>query len=173
MNAKFAALHDVAQVLAEHIRAETAVADVEVGAPQQPGATTQPGVRLTLLSAAPLPALSGEPPRSRRSLTPPALSISCFYLVSTSGAEGHDPVAAHDALGEVVRLIHAMPVLHLPRPTQVASPPSTVTERGEGQLRLTQVSMSIEQLAQIWLALRQPLQPCALLEAGPIQLASG
>lgn len=71
-----------------------------------------------------------------------------------------------------MRLIHEAPVLDLPLSRRVASHPAALTRLGEGQLRVTQVSMSIEDVAQIWLALRQPMQPCALIEAGPIELTS-
>ena len=172
MNATFAALHDVAQVLVDHIASETGIAGVQVGTPQEAGATTQTGVRITLLNAAPLPPPLNEPTPSGPGPMPPPLYISCSYLVSTSGAERDDPVAAHNALGQVMRLIHEMPVLQLPLSTQVTSLPRSLAQLGEGQLRLTQVAVSIEQVAQIWLALRRPVQPCALLEAGPIQLTS-
>lgn len=172
VNATFAALDDVAQVLADHIGSETGIADVQVGTPQEAVATTQPGVRITLLNAAPIPAPRNEPTPSGPGTMPSPLYISCFYLVNTSGAERDDPVAAHNALGQVMRLIHEMPVLQLPLSTQVTSLPAAHKRLGEGLLRLTQVAVSIEQVAQIWLAMRQPVQPCALLEAGPIQLTS-
>lgn len=172
VNARFAALHDVAQVLADHISSETDIAEVQVGMPQEAGATTEPGVRLTLLNTAPRPAPRKEPTPSGPGRMPPPLSISCSYLVSTSGAQRDDPVAAHNALGQVMRLIHEAPVLDLPLSRRVASHPAALTRLGEGQLRVTQVSMSIEDVAQIWLALRQPMQPCALIEAGPIELTS-
>lgn len=172
MNAIFAALHDVAQVLAGHISSETGIAEVQVGTPQEADAATQPGVRITLLNAAPLPAPRNEPTPSGPGTRPQPLDISCLYLISTAGAGRDHPVAAHNALGRVIRLIHEIPVLQLPLSTQVTSPPVALAELGEGQLRLTQVTMSIAQVAQIWLALRHPMQPCALLEAGPIQLTS-
>lgn len=172
LNATFADLHDVAQVLAERISSETGIADVQVGTPQEAGATTQFGVRITLLNTTPLPAPRDEPTSPGPGLLPPPLRKSCLYLVSTSGAERDDPVAAHNALGQVLSLVHEVPVLQLPLSAQVASRPGAFSKLGEGQLRMTQVALTIEEVAQIWLALRQPLQPCALLEAGPIQLTS-
>lgn len=169
LNATFTDLHDLAQVLAEHISSETGVADVQVGTPQEVGETTEPGVRITLLNTTALPTPREEPTPPGPDLLPP-LHISCIYLISTSGAERDDPVAAHNTLGEVMRLIHEVPVLQLPLSAQVTSRRGALTKLGEGQLRLTRVAVTIEQVAQIWLALRQRLQPCVLFEAGPIQL---
>lgn len=169
VTAEFVGLHDVAQVLAEHISDQTDIVDVQVGMPRGLNATTEPAVRITLLNATALPSLHNEPPEPRSDTRPSPLLLSCLYLISTSGAEQGDPGAAHTALGHVLHVIHQTPVLLLPWPVR-GTPPSALPTGGKGQLRLTPVTFPIEQLTQVWRALQQPLQPGAVLEAGPIRL---
>ncbi|MFN2345969.1 MAG: Pvc16 family protein, partial [Dermatophilaceae bacterium] len=155
MSAGFTDLHDVAQVLVEHIRYETGIVDVQVGAPLETGATTEPGVRITLLAANLQPAPRNEPPSPIRGPQSPPLRLSCLYLVSTSGAEGDDPIAAHIALGKVIRLYHEVPVLQLPLSVRASAPAGVFTDLGQGQLKVTQVALTLDQVAHIWLAQRQ------------------
>jgi Pvc16 N-terminal domain len=173
--ALFAHLHDVGQVMAEHIREQLGYVDVQAGEPRTITATTAPGIRLTLMFVTPQGSHRNDPwerePTGER--TPPPLSLSCFYLVTASGADSEDPIAAHNALGDVMRLFHTQPTLNLPLSDSfVASPPSAYTELGEGQLTLVQVPMLLEQIDKIWTSLEAALQPWALFEVGPVQLTS-
>jgi hypothetical protein len=170
LSARFEGLHDVAHVLVEHIRHATGIVDVQVGSPREASATIEPGVRITLLHTTPQAAPRNDPASPVHDLRSPPLCLSALYLVTTSGAERGDPVAAHNALGHVMRLYHEVPVLRLPLSQQPDSQPGLVTEVGDGQLRVTQVALPLDQVAQIWLAQRQPLQPCAVFEVAPIQL---
>lgn len=174
MTAKFADLHDVAQVVAQHIRARAGISEVQVGMFEEPPhATSQPGVRLSLLYTTKNAAPRSEGISRGLGTLPGPLRLSCFYLLTTTpGADSGDPGAAHNALGRALRLLHEWPVLHLPLSACGTSHDQSPVQLGEGQLRLTLVALTMEQLAQIWLALRRPLQPCAVLEAGPIQLHS-
>ena len=115
--ADFLDLHDLAVVLAEHIREEVGIADVQAGVPRDVAATTEAAARITLLYTTPQPAHRNDPaeaqPDGARRFPP--LALSCFYLVTTSGADGDDPIAAHHALGRIMTLYHDTPALQLPR----------------------------------------------------------
>lgn len=170
LTAEFAGLHDVARVLAEHVRFETGIADVQVGPPQEDVASQEPGVRITLLYTTPSPAARNEPGPPGPGMQPSPLRLSCFYLVSASGSLDGDPFGAHNALGQVLRLYHEFPVLQLPLAASGTSRPGSLAQLGKGQLRVTQVTSTMEQMVQIWLALRQRLQPCAVFEVEPVEL---
>lgn len=173
MGALFEDLHDVAQVLAEHISEETGIVDVQAGAPREATATAEPGIRITMLYSTPQPAHRNDPfELSGGDLRPPPLSLSCFYLVTASGADGDDPVAAHHALGQVMRLYHDVPSLQLPLSAHPGSPPGVFTELGEGELTVTQVPVTLEQVDHIWTPLSERLQPWVLFEVAPVQLVS-
>jgi hypothetical protein len=170
VSARFNDLHDVAHVLVEHIRHATGIVDVQVGAPREASATIEPGVRITLLYTTPQSAPRNEPASPVRDLRPPPLCLSAFYLVTTSGAERGDPAAAHNALGQVMCLYHEVPVLRLPLSQQPDRQAGVVTDVGDGQVRVSQVALPLDQVTQIWVAQRQPLQPCAVFEVTPIHL---
>ena len=174
MGALFEDLHDVAQVIVEHIRQATGIADVQVGAPREATATTEPAVRVTLLYTNPGTTHRNEPsePSSGRGGSPPPLSLACFYLVTTSGTDGDDPVAAHRALGQVMRLFHDVPVLLLPLSTHATSASGASTDLGEGEVTVTQVPVTLDQVHHMWTPLRQSLQPWVLYEVGPVHLVA-
>ena len=174
MCAQFNDLHDVSQVLTEHIREETGVQDVQAGAPRDVTATTEPAARISLLYTTFQPGhrndpLEGAPGGGMRS---PPLSLSCYYLVTTSGSDSDDPVGAHHALGQIMRLYHDVPTLRLPLSDNPGSPPGVFTDLGEGDLMVTQVPMTIEQIDHIWTPLTEQLQPWVLFEVAPVQLVS-
>ena len=173
VGALFDSLHAVAQVLSEHIHEETGILDVQPGPPRSADATTEPAVRITLLYTSPQPGHRNDPAeQGPGGLHPPPLSLSCFYLVTTSGSDGDDPAGAHDALGQVMRLYHDTPVLRLPLSDDPGSPPGVFTELGEGELTVTQVPTTLEQIDHIWTPLAEGLQPWVLLEVAPVQLVS-
>jgi hypothetical protein len=172
--AQFNDLHDVSQVLTEHIREETGVQDVQAGAPRDVTATTEPAARISLLYSTVQPGhrndpLEGAPGSGMRS---PPLSLSCYYLVTTSGSDSDDPVGAHHALGQIMRLYHDVPTLRLPLSDNPGSPPGVFTDLGEGDLMVTQVPMTIEQIDHIWTPLTEQLQPWVLFEVAPVQLVT-
>ncbi|GAA1552886.1 hypothetical protein GCM10009789_03060 [Kribbella sancticallisti] len=174
MGALFSGLHDVAQVMTEHIREETGIQDVQAGAPREVSATTEPGARITLLYTTPQPGHRNDPAEAgaggdRR---PPPLSLSCFYLVTTSGADADDPVAAHHALGQIMTLYHDVQSLQLPLSTNPGSPPGVFTDLGLGELTVTQVPVTLDQIDKVWTPITQQLQPWALFEVAPVQLVS-
>lgn len=172
--AQFSDLHDVAQVLTEHIREGIGIVDVQPGAPRDVSATTEAAARLTLLYATPQPAHRSDPPERQPDggRRPPPLSLSCVYLVTTTGADADDPLAAHFALGRIMTLYHDQPVLSLPLSDQPGAPPGAFSELGEGVLTVVQVPMSLEQIDKIWTSVDVQLQPWALLEVAPVQLMS-
>ncbi|HWI09415.1 MAG TPA: Pvc16 family protein [Solirubrobacteraceae bacterium] len=174
MAAVFSDLHDVAQVLTEHIREEVGIVDVQPGAPRDVAATTEAGARITLLYATPQPTHRSDPAERRPDGTrrPPPLSLSCFFLVTTTGADADDPIAAHHTLGRIMSLYHDRPVLVLPLSDQAGAPPGAFSELGEGQLAVVQVPMSLEQIDKIWTSVDVQLQPWTLLEVAPVQLVS-
>jgi hypothetical protein len=174
MTAVFADLHDVAQVLSEHIREEIGIVDVQPGAPRDVAATTEASVRITLLYTTPQPSHRNDPLESNPdgTLRFAPLSLSCFYLVTASGADADDPIAAHHALGRIMTLYHDQPELELPLSGHPGSPPGTFTDLGEGQLDVVQVPMMLDQIDKIWMSLEAQLQPWALFEVSPVQLLS-
>lgn len=174
MCALFDDLHEVAQVLSEHIREQTGIDDVQAGQPRDVAATTEPGARLTLLYSTPQPGHRNDPPERAAGggLRPPPLSLSCFYLVTTSGTDADDPVGAHHALGQVMGLFHDVPTLRLPLSANPGAPPGVFTELGSGDLSVTLVPMALDQIDHVWTSLSEQLQPWALVEVAPVQLVS-
>ena len=174
MGALFTGLHDVAQVLTEHIREETGVADVQPGQPRDAGSQTEPGARITLLYLSPQPSHVNDPvaAQSNGSTRPAPLSLSCHYLITVSGADSDDPIAAHHTLGQILTLIHDRPSLTLPLSQAPASPPGVFSDLGDGQLHLAQVPISLDQIDKVWTPFQMALQPWALIEVWPIQLVS-
>jgi hypothetical protein len=172
--ALFNDLHDVAQVLSEHIREETGIQDVQAGQPRDVDATTEPAARITLLYTTPQPGHRNDPlePASGGGMRPPPLSLSCFYLVTTSGSDTEDPIGAHHALGRVMGLYHDVPTLHLPLSANPGSPPGVFTDLGSGELSVTQVPMALDQIDHVWMPLTDKLQPWVLFEVAPVQLIS-
>ena len=173
MGALFTDLHEVAQVLSEHIREETGLQDVQPGAPREVTATTEPAARLTLLYATPQAGHRNDPAEpvsgGRR---PPPLSLTCFYLVTTSGADAEDPVGSHHALGQIMALYHDHPALRLPLSENPGSPPGAFSELGDGELGVSLVPMTLDQIDKVWTSLSEQLQPWALFDVGPVQLVS-
>jgi hypothetical protein len=174
MGALFTDLHDVAQVLSEHIREEVGIADVQPGLPRDVSATTEAAARITLLYTTPQPAhrndpLERQPDGSNRF---PPLALSCFFLVTTSGADADDPIAAHHALGRIMALYHDTPTLQLPLTDNPGVDPDAFTELGEGEISVVQVPMMLDQIDKIWTSLDVQLQPWALFEVAPVQLVS-
>jgi hypothetical protein len=173
--ALFDSLHEVAQVLSEHVREEVGIADVQAGSPQDIAATTAAAARITLLYVTPQQGHRNDPSERQPDGTrrPPPLSLSCFYLVTTSGtADGEEPVAAHHALGRIMTLYHDHPVLSLPLTANPGVDPDAFTDLGEGELNVTQIPMTLEQIDKIWSSLDTDLQPWALFEVAPVQLLS-
>lgn len=174
MAAVFNDLHDVAQVLTEHIREEVGIVDVQPGAPRDAAAGTEPGARITLLYTTPQPAHRNDPPEARPggARTFPPLALSCFFLITTSGVDADDPIAAHHVLGRIMTLYHDTPALRLPLSDDPGAPPDAFSELGEGELAVVQVPMSLDQIDKIWTSLDVQLQPWALFEVAPVQLVS-
>lgn len=174
MAAVFHNLHDVAQVLSEHIREEVGIDDVQAGTPRDVSATNEAAVRITLLYSTPQPQHRNDPAERRPDGTRrfPPLALSCFYLVTTSGADADDPIAAHHALGRIMTLYHDRPTLRLPLSADPNVAPGVFTELGEGVLSVVQVPVELDQMDKIWTSLDAQLQPWALFEVSPVQLVS-
>ena len=62
MAALFNDLHDVAQVLTEHIREEVGIVDVQPGVPRDVSSSTAASARITLLYTTPQEAHRNDPP---------------------------------------------------------------------------------------------------------------
>lgn len=172
--ALFTSLHDVAQVLAEHIQEEVGLTDVQAGNPRDVSASAEGAARITFLFSTPQPGHRNDPLERQPdgALRPPPVSLSCFYLVSTSGADGDDPIAAHHALGRIITLYYDQPELTLPLSDNPGVDPNAFTELGLGGLAVCQVPMTLDQIDKIWTSLDVQLQPWALFEVGPVQLVS-
>jgi hypothetical protein len=174
MAALFNDLHDVAQVLTEHIREEVGIVDVQPGAPRDVASSTEAAARITLLYTTPQEAHRNDPPERQPDGTHrfPPLALSCFYLVTTSGADADDPIAAHHALGRIMTLYHDNPALQLPLTDNAGVDPGAFTELGEGVMAVVQVPMELDRIDKIWTSLDVQLQPWALFEVSPVQLVS-
>jgi hypothetical protein len=174
VGALFDNLHDVAQVLTEHIREETGIQDVQPGAPREVSATTEPAARITLFYTTPQPGHRNDPaePALGGGLRPPPLSLSCFYLVTTSGADADDPVGAHHALGQIMTLYHDVQTLPLPLSANPGAPPGVFTDLGAGELTVSQVPITLDQIDKVWTPITEQLQPWVLFEVAPVQLVS-
>jgi hypothetical protein len=172
--AVFNDLHDVAQVLTEHIREEVGILDVQAGVPRDVAATTEAAARITLLYTTPQPGHRNNPVERQPDGTQqfPPLALSCFYLVTPSGVDADDPIAAHSALGRIMTLYHDSPELQLPLSDNPNVNPGAFTELGAGLMAVVQVPMVLEQLDKIWTSLDVQLQPWALFEVSPVQLVS-
>lgn len=172
--AEFVNLHNVAQALAEHIRAQVGIVDVQAGTPSDVSSTTEAAARITLLYTTPQPAHRNDLPEPQPDGTRrfPPLSLSCFYLITTMGADGDDPIAAHHALGQIMTLYHDHPTLQLPLSDNPDVEPGAFTELGEGVLTVVQVPMVLDQVDKIWTSLDVKLQPWALFEVSPVRLVS-
>jgi len=167
-------LHDVSQVLTEHIREEIGIVDVQPGSPRDVAATTEAAARITLVYTTPQQAHRNDPPERQADGTRrfPPLALSCFYLVTTSGTDGDDPIAAHHALGQIMTLYHDNPALQLPLSDNPGADPGAFTELGEGAMTVVQVPMLLDQIDKIWTSLDVQLQPWVLFEVSPVQLVS-
>ncbi|HEY5880213.1 MAG TPA: Pvc16 family protein [Nakamurella sp.] len=174
MSATFSNLHEVVQVIAEHIQEEVGIAEVQAGTPRDVSSTTEAAARITLLFTTPQPGHRNDPAERQGDGTRrfPPLALSCFYLVTTSGADSEDPIAAHHALGQIMTLYHDSPVLQLPLSANPGAPPGAFTPLGEGVLTVVQVPTALDQLDKIWTSLNAQLQPWALFEVSPVQLVS-
>lgn len=174
MAAVFTDLHDVAQVLSEHIQEELGITDVQAGDPRDVSSTTEAAARITLLYTTPQPAHRNDPlePQPDGTRRPPPLALSCFYLVTTSGSDADDPIAAHHALGRIMSLYHDRAALELPLSDNPGADPGAFTELGEGVMAVVQVPMTLDQIDKIWTSLDVQLQPWALFEVSPVQLVS-
>lgn len=174
MAAVFTDLHDVAQVLSEHIREEVGIADVQAGDPRNVAATTEAAARITLLYTTPQQVHRNDPaePQPDGTRRSPPLALSCFYLVTTSGSDADDPIAAHHALGRIMTLYHDNPALELPLSDNPGVDTGAFTELGEGVMAVVQVPMTLDQIDKIWTSLDAQLQPWALFEVSPVQLVS-
>ena len=172
--AVFTDLHDVAQVLTEHIREEIGIVDVQAGDPRDVSATTEAAARITLLYTTPQQAHRNDPAETQPDGTSrfAPLALSCFYLFTTSGADADDPIAAHHALGRIMTLYHDNPSLRLPLSDNPGVDPGAFTELGEGVVAVVQVPMMLDQIDKIWTSLDVQLQPWALFEVSPVQLVS-
>jgi hypothetical protein len=172
--ALFSNLHDVAQVLSEHIHEEAGISDVQPGVPRDVASTTVAAARLTFLYATPQPGHRNDPVERRPdgSRRFPPLSLSCFYVVTTSGADNDDPIAAHHALGRIMTLYHDQPVLRLPLSDNPGADPDAFSPLGEGALNVVQAPIAADQVDKIWTSFDLPLQPWALFEVSPVQLVS-
>jgi len=134
--------------------------------------TTEPAARITLLYTTPQRThqnhpLERQPDGGSRSRP---LALSCLFLVTTSGADADDPVAAQNALGRIMTLYHGSLALQLPFSDNPGVEPGTFTNLGEGVMAVVQVPMVLDQIDKIWTSLNMQLQPWVLFEVSPVQL---
>lgn len=166
--ATFSNLHHVGEVLVqtieEHLPAPLA-GTIRVGPPSAKIDGNTEEIRVTLLWVTQQPNHRND--RWERnadgSSKPPPVTVSGFYMVSTLGSSGGDPIRAHELLGNIMQIFHSSPELQLPL---VALPAA-----GDGAISIVQMPTTIDLLEKVYVPLQVPLRPWVLLEVGPIQLA--
>jgi hypothetical protein len=168
--AEFTNLHHVSDVLASLLQPLVGTGDQEIvfsGPPlDNPEATEQ--VRLTLLWVAPQPGHRNDrwEHSATGQLVAPPLTLSAFILVTTYGSDGnHQPVRAHQLLGDVMRIFHEMPELRLPLPMPAVA-------YGSGALTISQVPATPEVMEKVFVPLQVKHRPWVLFEVGPVQLVN-
>lgn len=170
--ATFRNLYHASDVLRRLLVEKTAVPydRVIAGAPADPPITIE-AIRVTL-------AWQQEQPTHRNdgyqrnpdgTATPPPVSLSLFYLVTTYGESEGNTETAHRVLGDVLRGIHATPVLRLPEGIPEMVP---VLNHPEGEVALTAVPLTPEVMEKLFSMFQVKHRPFMLCEMGPVQLVS-
>lgn len=101
--------------------------------------------------------------------TPPPVTLSLFYLVTTYGENASNTDTAHRLLGDVLRGVHATPVLRLPDDIPEMVP---VMNHPEGEVALTPVPLTPEVMEKLFSLFQVKHRPFMLCEMGPVQLVS-
>lgn len=164
--AVFTNLHDVATLFVEHIRASYTGSPptIRVGFVPESAASTTEEVRVTLLWVTQQPTHRNDPwergPDGTKS--PPPVTLTLVFLVTTYGDDGVEPAGAYRLLGEVLQAVHSRPSLRLPE----AAP----LDLGEGPLDLVQMPVTPELMEKVFTPLQGAHRPWALFELGPVQL---
>ncbi|MDB4927870.1 MAG: hypothetical protein JWM10_354 [Myxococcaceae bacterium] len=114
--------------------------------------------------------------------TPPPVSLSLFYLITTYGGETTgNAETAHRVLGDVIRGVHARPVLDLTAGRLTATdlpvgptPPIVygLTNAPKGELTLAQVPLTPELMEKLFSLFQTKHRPFMVCEVGPVQLVS-
>src|SRR5579883_997742 len=102
--------------------------------------------------------------------TPPPITISAYYLVTTYGLAGTNATRQHQILGEVLRVFHTYPRLQLPLTlTQNLNGQKTP---GTGPIAVNQVPQSEEMMEKLFSLLQISHRPFVLYEVVQAQLSS-
>ena len=165
--ARFNNLFEVSQVLVDLVTQATGIADVRVGPPPQAAAQAAEAVHITLLWTTPQPGHRNNSYETQAdgTRTPPPLSLSAYYLITTYGQDqSNDSVQAHNLLGQVMQTFHTAPRQALPL-TFVGSTPV-----GTGDLSIVQMPIAMDVVEKVFTPLQVPHRPWALYDIGPVQL---
>jgi len=150
-------------------RASVSVSGVLAGPPADPVSTSEE-VRLTL-------AWVQEHATHRNDgyhrgpdgvLTPPPVTLSLFFLVTTYGENAGNTDTAHRLLGDLVRGLRATPTFKLPG--DVSALP--VTNTAEGDVGFTLAPQTPELMEKLFSLFQTKHRPFALFEMSPVQLVS-
>ena len=165
----FGNLHDAGQVMVDLIAERTGVTDVLVGPPIDPPTSPAEAIRVTLMWVTPQPSHRNDPAEldGFGNLTPPPVTVSAFFMVTTYGtATDTDPIQAYNLLGQVLQSFHTDPVLELPLTF------AGVVPLGTGRLSIVQVPTAADLMEKMFSPLQITHRPWALFEVGPLQLVS-
>jgi hypothetical protein len=141
--------------------------DVTLLAPDEPGGSRR--INLFLYKLAENPYLKNQDPTVRpgtpNQLVPAPLSLNLYYLLTPYAA--NDPLtgnaAAHQILGEAMRVLHENPVA----PTTYLDPGlSDARER----LQIVSSTLNPEELSRIWTTFSQPFRLSVMYEISTVQL---
>lgn len=164
--AQFTNLFHTSSALSTFLKANVSPA-VVVGPPPDELLTTEE-VRLSFMYAMEHPSHRNDSyvRGADGSGTPPPLTLSIFYLITTYGeAPNKDADGAHRLLGEVGKAFHDSPVLDL---AALGIP----TALGEGKLNTSLVPMTPDLMEKLFSPLQIKHRPFLLYEVWPVQLKS-
>ena len=165
--AVFSNLHHVGEVLATSIAdAIPELTDKVRAAPPLESATSDgEEIRVSLLWVTPQASHRNDDwaRKPGGGLTPPPLSLSAYYLITTYGtSEAGIPARAVELLGQVMVAFHTTPVLSLPS--------ALAPDLGEGELGVVQVPVDTELTEKLYSIIQFKHRPWVLYEVGPISL---
>lgn len=171
--ATFQNLYHASHVLRQVLLAEMDVSDENViigPMPETVGATEAIYVTLAWQQEHALHRNDGYQRNPDGSSTPPPVTLSLFYLITTyGGLTAGNAEMAHRRLGEVIRSVHASSVLKLtsgsPLLSGLLSPP-------DGELTLTHVPLTPELMEKLFSLFQVKHRPFMICEVGPVQLVS-
>ncbi|MBX7167972.1 MAG: DUF4255 domain-containing protein [Pirellulales bacterium] len=107
----------------------------------------------------------------------PPLAINLYYLLTAYGEDGIDAdISAHQLLGAGMRVLHDTPQLReadiAQAATLLAPPLSQDLDRQVERVKLTPVTLSVEEMSKLWSTFQAPYRISAAYEASVVLIES-